>query len=60
MTLSNGDKVDRDLHAAMNILFCENGIEQNARRRVEKSADHFNIAIMEEFYNQHKDKMIAI
>lgn len=60
VTLSNGDKVDRDLHAAMNILFCENGIEQNARRRVEKSADHFNIAIMEEFYNQHKDKMIAI
>lgn len=57
VTLSNGDKVDRDLHAAMNILFCENGIEQNTRRRVEKSADHFNVAAMEEFYNQYKDNM---
>lgn len=56
--LSNGDRVHRDFHAAMNILFFKNTITKS-KKGTKKDSDHFDIEGMREFYNQHRENMIT-
>ena len=56
--LSNGDRVHRDFHAAMNILFFKNTVTKS-KKRIQKDSDHFDIEGMREFYNQHRENMIT-
>lgn len=55
--LSNGDRVHRDFHAAMNVLFCKNDVTKS-KKRTNKNSDHFDIEGMEEFYNNYKENMM--
>ncbi len=56
--LSNGDRVHRDFHAAMNILFFKNAVTKS-KKGTKKNSDHFDIEGMREFYNQHRENMIT-
>ena len=56
--LSNGDRVHRDFHAAMNILFFKNAVTKS-KKGTKKDSDHFDIEGMREFYNQHRENMIT-
>ena len=56
--LSNGDRVHRDFHAAMNILFFKNTVTKS-KKATKKDSDHFDIEGMREFYNQHRENMIT-
>ena len=56
--LSNGDRVHRDFHAAMNILFFKNTVTKS-KKGTKKDSDHFDIEGLREFYSQHRENMIT-
>ena len=56
LVLGDGNIVHRDFHAAMNILFCQNGNPEKTKSKG-KDISHFCLEELNNFYEKHKIKL---
>lgn len=58
LTLSDGFKIHRDYHAAMNIMFCNPSLNPKKKKGNEKSEANFDIPNMKIWYDKYKENLV--